>query len=270
MDTRVYWNEKDRLLKLSVPVKASGSRYLGQVAYGVAELPSNGDEAVAQKWVAAVSDDDDKCVTCINDGVYGSDFANGELRMTLLRSSAYSGHPIRDRDIVPQDRFTARIEQGERRFRFWINAGPCTKRLAAVDREALAHNEKPFALSFFPSGAGKHLLAYGSATVSGACSKTTSDSSSASLGEERVVQPGITLSDRTVQIAAVKKAEANNALIVRLFEPTGKPRKTTVTLAFANIKRQVSLGGFEIKTLEIDLESQKVREVNLLESLRLR
>ncbi|NLC55793.1 MAG: alpha-mannosidase, partial [Armatimonadetes bacterium] len=145
VETRVHWNEKDRLLKLVIPTPFAEGAYLGQVAYGTDALPANGDEAVAQKWVACVCRQRDLALTCINDGVYGSDYHQGRLRLTLLRSPAYSGHPIGDRPVVPQDRYTPRIDQGERLFRFWINAGPAAARLAVVDREALAHNEKPFA-----------------------------------------------------------------------------------------------------------------------------
>jgi alpha-mannosidase len=55
VETLVHWNEKDRMLKLSVPTLCSDAKYLGQAAYGVGELPTNGNEAVAQKWTAAVS-----------------------------------------------------------------------------------------------------------------------------------------------------------------------------------------------------------------------
>ena len=56
VQTWVNWNEKDRMLKLSVPYEAcrKDASFRGQVAYGVGELPDNGDEAVAQKWVAVV------------------------------------------------------------------------------------------------------------------------------------------------------------------------------------------------------------------------
>ena len=182
IDVRVHWNEKDRMLKLSVPTTGRESTYLGQVACGVGELPVNGDEAVAQKWVAAVSKASNQAVTVINDGVYGSDFCDGELRLTLLRSPAYSAHPIFERPIVPQDRYIPRQEQGERLYRFWLNAGQVRRRLDAVDREALAHNEKPFALSFNPSGAG------------------------------RKPKTGVTLSDAVVQVMAVKPACKGNDL----------------------------------------------------------
>lgn len=56
-------------------------------------------------------------LTIIDDGIYGSDFYKGEIRLSLLRSPAYSAMQLKDRDIVPQDRFTAKSDQGERIFR---------------------------------------------------------------------------------------------------------------------------------------------------------
>ena len=237
IEVRVHWNEKDRMLKLSIPTAGCNPRYLGQVAYGVQELPANGDEAVAQKWVAVVSDGDDVALTCINDGIYGSDCASGELRLSLVRSPAYAGHPIGNNPIVPQDRYTPRIDQGERLYRFWLNGGPAAERLAAVDREALAHNEKPFALSFFPHGGGTP------------------------------PQPGALLSDDVVQVAAFKQAEDGRGYILRLFEPTGQPRATTVTVPALNLTADVALGAFEIKTLYLDPQARTLRDVDLMEGV---
>jgi alpha-mannosidase len=235
VETRVHWNEKDKLLKLSIPVPQGKARYVGQVAFGRQELPANGDEAVAQQWVAVVDDGADRCLTCINEGSYGSDFSADGLRLTLLRSPAYSGHPIGDRTIVPQDRYTPRIDQGERLFRFWLNAGPAAKRLAVVDREALSHNEKPMALSFFPSGQGAAL------------------------------KPLVTLSDSTVIISAVKQGADGRDLVVRLFEPTGTARSTTLSVGPLGLKAKLKLGAFQIMTLRINTADGTWGEVDLLE-----
>ncbi len=235
IETRVHWNEKDRMLKLSIPVACSNSKYFGQVAYGVGDLPVDGTEAVAQKWVAVVSSADDKAITCINDGVYGSDFSSDGLRLSLLRSSAYSGHPINDRPVVPQDRYMPRIDQGERLYRFWFNVGSAEERLNRVDREALAKNEKPFALSFFPSGLGKMPVQFA------------------------------TVSNESVQVTAIKKAEDGEDLIVRLFETTGKIQSTMVSIPIAEFATEVALSPFEIKTLRINLKEKNVKYVNLLE-----
>ena len=129
VDARVFWNEKSKMLKLSLLPEARNAEYLGQVAYGVESLPTDGKEAVSQKWAAVMSRSENKAVTLISDGGYGSDYSPEGWRPTLLRSPAYSAHPINDRPIVPQDRFLPRIDQGERLFHFWLNAGPVTERL---------------------------------------------------------------------------------------------------------------------------------------------
>jgi alpha-mannosidase len=235
VELRIHWNEKDRMLKLAVPTRFPRAHYIGQTAYGVAELPADGNEAVAQKWVAVVSAKDDVALTVINDGIYGSDFLGGELRLSLLRSAAYSADPVPSGPMVVQDRYVPRIDQGERLFRFWINGGRRPSRLIAVDREALTKNEKPSLLSFFPAGRGK---------------KT---------------QPFVLLSDQAVEVSALKKAEEGSDLIIRLFEPTGKIRTTTLSLPWARAKKAVRLLAFEIKTLAFNRRTGRFRELDLLE-----
>ena len=235
VETRVHWNEKDRMLKLSVPVAGNKHRYLGQTAYGVAQLPDDGTEAVAQKWVGVVDRDKKTMLTCINDGTYGSDFRDGELRLTLLRSPAYSCHPFEKRIIMASDRYTPRSDQGERLFRFWFNGGNTAQRRKHIDREALVKNETPFALSFYPPGAGKK------------------------------PKPLAVLTDDVVQITAIKKAEKGNDIIIRLFEPTGRKRKTVLVLPLLSKKLKIELGAFEIKTLRVKPSTGKITEANLLE-----
>ncbi|MGC9347920.1 MAG: glycoside hydrolase family 38 C-terminal domain-containing protein, partial [Anaerolineae bacterium] len=235
LETRVQWAEKDRLLKLAIPTPMTDGHYVGQVAYGAGDLPSDGAEAVAQKWSAVVGGDD-RALTCIDDGIYGSDFSDGELRLSLLRSPAYAGHPIGERPVVPQDRFTPRIDQGERQYRFWFNGGPKRERLVAIDREALVKNEEPFALSFFPHGGG----------VS--------------------VKAGPLLDDEAVQLTAFKRAEDSQGYILRLYEPTGTPRVTKLTLPALGLSTQVRMEGFEVKTLRVDPAAATFVEVDLTES----
>lgn len=232
---RVHWCEKSKFLKLSVPTAFEDAAYCGQVAYGVQWFPTTGRELAAQKWVAAVSGRADKALTCINAGSYGSDFADGELRLSLLRGPAYSALPINERALVRQDRYSPRIDQGERLFRFWFNVGPRQERLEHVDREALIQNERPFALSFYPSGDGT------------------------------APKPGITLSDDIVQLAAFKKAEDADGYIIRLFEPTGERRTTTLAIPALDVEQEIELDPFEIKTLRLDPDQKTLRDTNLLE-----
>ncbi|MBT3233683.1 MAG: alpha-mannosidase [Calditrichaeota bacterium] len=236
INLKVYWLEKDKMLKLSIPTLLKNSNCRGQVAYGVEEFDREGEELVAQKWVSVVSEDQNQSFTVINDCIHGLDFESGELRLSLLRSPAYSGHPVkRNLHITPQDRFEPRMDQGERNFRFWLNAGTVSDRLARIDREALVRNEPPMNLCCFPSGDGETTV------------------------------PAVVLSDHVVQLNALKIAEKNNWLILRLFEPTGHDRKTSVQIPHLGMEFEVSLGGYEIKTIGIDPTGKTYFELDLLE-----
>lgn len=236
LEIKVFWSEKNRILKLSIPIKLNNPDCYGQVAFGVQKLPVNGDETVSQKWIAVASKKDNIAFTCINDGTYGSDFSKDSLRLTLLRSPVYSGHPDDQTGElkISQDRFIPRIDQGERTFRFWFNAGEYSERLEKIDREAIAHNEKPYILSYFPDGRG------------------------------RKAKPLAVLSDNIIQIVAIKEIERSRYFIVRLFEPTGKKRTTVLSLPFMQKKIRLILAGFEVKTLKINSLTGDCYEVNFL------
>jgi len=235
VEVRVLWAEKDRMLKLALPLALRESRFMGQVAFGADELLSNGDEAVAQKWLAVTSERDGAALSVVNDCVYGSDFCDGELRLSLLRSPAYAADTWEDRLAVAPDRFIARQDQGERLFHFWINGGPLDERLEAVEREALVRNEKPYVLAFSPPGTGKR------------------------------VKAGLLLDGPAVILAAFKKAEDENDIVVRLYEPTGQPRTVGLRLPAFGARKKVRMGPFEVKTLRFIPRSRQWAETDLME-----
>jgi alpha-mannosidase len=235
IECRVYWQEKRRFLKLSVPTALCDAAFLGQAAFGVDNLPVDGAEAVAQKWIGLVSHTQGIAITCINEGSYGSDCVGGEFRLSLLRSPGYSAHPIYDRPVMPQDRFSPHIDQGERLFRFWINAGEARSRLSRVDHEALAHNEKPYALPYFPSGEGTPL------------------------------QPAMTVDGETVQLSAFKRAEDGRGYVIRLYEAGGNDCEAVLTMPMLDIRETVLFRGFEVKTFRLDPASRKLLAVGLME-----
>ena len=232
---RVYWNEKDKMLKLFIPTRLTESRYRGQTAFGIKALAHDGQEVVAQKWTMLESIQEGQAVTLVNDGLYGSSSADGAIYMSLLRGAGYCAHPIGERPILVQDRFLPRMDQGERLYTFRLNAGPIEERLDRIDREALVMNEKPYALSFFPSGEGKLLSSF------------------------------LTLSDEVVQLSAFKKAEEADDYILRLYEPTGTPRKTVVEIPALALKKEVTLVGFEFKTYRLDTKKVLLEEVRGIE-----
>jgi alpha-mannosidase len=235
VEVRVFWAERDTMLKLGLTPKLRAARFLGQVAFGADELPSNGDEAVAQKWLALVSDADGAALTVVNDGVYGSDWNGSELRLSLLRSPAYAADTWEDQLAVARDRFVPRQDTGERAFRFWLAGGPAAERLERVGREALAHNETPYALAYFPPGGRARKLA------------------------------GLVVEGDAVEVPAFKRSEDGRDAVVRLFEPTGRPRRVVVKVPALGARTAVRLGGFEVRTLRLDRRTRTFVETDLLE-----
>jgi len=233
---RVLWNEKDRMLKLSIPSCLADSRCLGQVAYGVESFDRPAEELVAQKWIALVSEDEQHALTLINDRTYGFDVSEGELRPSLLRSAAYAAHPVADDiPILEQDRFIPRMDQGEHLYHFWIQGGPASERLSRIDREAAVKNEPLTSLCCFPPGQGKRSL------------------------------PLVILDETCVSLAAVKMAETTDQIILRLFNPTGDACTAGIQLPFIDMTLEIEFGAFEIKTLAVDPNTKDVIETDLLE-----
>lgn len=235
IEVRIYWQEKDRLLKLSLPTTFHEAWYVGQTIFGVEELPIDGSETASQKWVALISKNQDLALTCINDGIYGSDCLAGEIRLSLLRSPAYAADPVPDRPMIVQDRFTPRHDQGERIFRFWLNAGPIDERLSLIEKEALLHHERPMILPYFPPGKGHK------------------------------VKPLLSLSNATITTPAFKKSEQGDDLIIRIFEPTGKSQETILNLPLFGAKKKVRLKPFELKTLRFSPKKKTFTFCDLLE-----
>jgi alpha-mannosidase len=236
VEARVLWAETDAMLKLAVPTAMPGMGVHGQVAFGVERHAREGEELVGHQWLACVSSDGTRALTTITDATSGFDYAGAELRLSCLRSPAYAGHPVDDiTPIVRQDRIETRVDRGEHVFRFWLNAGPAEARLAVVDREATAHLEPPMALVAFPAGDGAPAV------------------------------PGAVLSDPVIQMPAMKLAEDGRRVIVRLFEPTGVARQSTLALPALAVAAPLSFRPFELKTLAVDLATREVRETDLLE-----
>lgn len=237
IEINLLWTEKDRMLKISFPVNLPSADCLGQVAYGVQEFNRPGEELVAQKWVGLFSRTDDRAFTIANQTTHGFDYSEGVIRLSMLRSPAYAGHPVDDAiPVVRQDRFTPRMDMGEHVFRFRFHAGPVRDRLESAERESRLLNAGSMSLCCFPRKNGK-------------------DSGSA-----------VVLSNPAVRLSALKWSEKGDHLIIRLFETTGNPARSDLAIPMYKLDIMLVFRPFEIKTLAFDPGSSQIAEVTLLES----
>lgn len=241
VDIQVNFQENMKMLKLPVITNLSDSKYIGQVMYGRQELINDGMEVVAQKFTAVVSEAEDKAVTIINNGTYGSDCSDGEVRISLLRTPGYSAgcsdFSKRKPEVMEQERHNVFLDQGKRTFSFWINAGTVKERMENVETEAAIHNETIFALSCFPAGGDKK------------------------------IEPLLGIDNPVIQLTAFKKATCKETYILRLFEPTGKKQTGNVTVL--NTSQRVELQPFEIQTWEYEPLNQTLNRVEVLDELNL-
>lgn len=241
VEIRVFWFEKDRMLKLAIPTTLSQGECRGQVAYGVQRFDRKDEELVAHRWVGLFDEVTDRALTIANKSIYGFDYGDGELRLSLLRSPAYSGHPLDGQNpIVPQDRFTPRIDQGEHLFRFRVDVGSYANRYESIDLESRILNQPPPALCCYPAGRRKKPA------------------------------PLVQLSNPVIRLAALKMAENSNDFVIRLFNPTDRPRETRLSWKEETNHQRLFFKPFEIMTLKSNPDTGEFNVCNLLESEKMK
>lgn len=221
------WMEPDQMVKLSLRSGFGSAACCAQDLFGRKETKPNGEETVGQQWV--MLSNDEKALAVVNTGIYAHDFANDELRITLLHSPAYCAHPVDDRIVLPQDRYLPRVDIGERVFKLMLLAGDAQKLQQTVDVRAQEENEPPFALSFFPSGKQGNMV------------------------------KGLCLSNPSVLLSAVTRKENN--YLIRLFNPTGEEQRTRISIPAMGAEESVLLAPVELRTLL--LKNGHFREVLL-------
>ena len=142
----IHSNTPNKMIKYRLDTAFSGTA-LGSTAFGWQEMYQDGTESVFQKWCGIKGDSQNLLV--VNEGIYGGDFSKNAIKLSLLRTPVYSGHPIDDKDVVPHGRFSDHIDMGDRSFKFRLT------NFENAERKAQVFNESPTLLSFFPSGEGK-------------------------------------------------------------------------------------------------------------------
>lgn len=208
---RVMFDEKDKCLKLKIPFAFRGE-LIGEQAFGAEALRVDSGEDAFHKW--CLYRGEKQCVGIVNKGTYAASFENNTLYLNLLRTPAYTGHPIDEREILQQDRFTERMDAGESEFDFSVFFGETAQDIA-VQAELL--NQPPMALSFFPNGQG-------------------GDAPFMNLGG------GVLLS------ALYREGENS---YMRLFNPSAQAAECKIEIASRRIAETVPFGAYQVKTFLI-------------------
>ena len=233
VETVVYWNENDMVLKMQIPTVLENGSYLGQVMFGHETLCQEGQEVVAQKWNAIT--DGRRALAVFNRGSHGSCERDGVIGLTLLHSAGYSAADGNYERTLRELRHTVRMEQGERLFSFRLQAGKVEQLMDHLDQEGQIYNEQPYAFAFSPSGNGEKKGTF------------------------------ITVDNDAVLISAFKRAESGKGYTIRVFEGAGKDSKAVLRLPWAGLETEIHLHPFEVKTLHFDETTGVIVETDLLD-----
>ena len=213
VDVTLFLGDTNKFVKLKVPYSTPGT-LIGQTAFGTEPLYMDAQENVSQRFIAL--DDGGTCTTVLNNCIYGSHFENNALYLSLCRGVTYCAHPIPGRPILPEDRFTKKIDQGENAYSF---------RLGVFAREELenaaqAFNHKPYVLNVFPTGSA----------------------------HPKTKPFAIELGNDALNLVTLKRADdTKDTYILRLFNNTPDTESTMLTLCGAQLP--LTFGKYEVKTV---------------------
>lgn len=207
-------NDVNIVYKLSFDTVFENGSFIGQAAFGREEMLKQEREVSYQKWCGLFDNKDGFAV--LNNGTYGGSAKEGVLNITLMRTPVYSAHPINDRPITDPDRCYDHIDIGEREFEYRLTAG-----IENIDAKAEIFNQPVYALSFYPSGAGKK--------------KDTA----------------VELSNRDIILSGYKKDNGN--IKVRMFNSADCESRNLLKIGDKSF--ETVFGAFEVKTYLFDGEN---------------
>jgi len=248
---RVVWNEERRRLKLRVPTRFRSAGVLCEVPGGAIRRPSDGEEHVHGRWLVIEGKSGRKAVAIgvASGGQHGFDFLDGELRLSVLRSSAYcheQGFDLGTRTggTCPQAWKFADI--GVHEFRILVTAGGAAAVNAMMPGLADHLAAPPVAFAHLP---------YDSAWAPS-------------------VEPLLDVRPASIRLLACKRSWDGEALIIRLQEAVGRKTVGEMRIALRKADQErgrvpeghipLSFQPFEIKTLRVERNGTG-RPVRLIE-----
>ncbi|MCK5327058.1 MAG: alpha-mannosidase [Candidatus Latescibacteria bacterium] len=191
---RIYlnWRGSHKVLKAAFPIKATESAVTAEIPHGAISRPADGREYPALRWVD-LSDRSDASalgLTVANDGLYAYSAENGVLKPTLLRCPPYA-HDMSHR--LQKNRRYDVTDQGPHEFTLALmpHAGACNREAARALADAL---NRPLAVTREIPHAG-------------------------AFGSKGSLLP---LESDDLEWVAVKKAEAEDRLVVRVLDVSGR------------------------------------------------
>jgi alpha-mannosidase len=235
----IDWHEHEQMLKLEIPTALSTPKIFAKVPGAIIERQTNGEEEPYQDWLAVEGKIDGSVHTLglVNAGTYSYDCMNGLLRTVLIRSAPFARHNPAQ---VPHNDNNAWQDQGRQERRFWLLAAKGSYTALHLDRRA---DELQTPAEYVMGS--RH------------------------SGNESWERSFLEVSPSSVAVLAVKRAEKDDAIVIRLQERAGQVSEAALKSSPWGLDHKVALKPWEIKTLLAKSARGKraeVKEVSLLEN----
>jgi alpha-mannosidase len=224
VNVTLFFNDMNKMVKLAIPVSNAG-KVIGQTAFGTDTLFDDGREMISHRFTAVESGK--KFVAVFDKSRYGGHFEDGTLYLSLVRGTTYCAHPIEDRMLIPDDRYTKKMDQGEHNYFFRLSV--CDE--IELDRKANEFNRKPYAVNVFPLG-----------------EKDKEDNFTVSV------------SNKNISLVAMKKSDKRDGYILRLINNYKDAQETSITVG--DVTQNYAFGKYEVKTFFYD---GQLHELDLME-----
>lgn len=242
VNTRLHLQERRKMVKLVVPFKLTSPNVTCEVPYGIATRVADGSEHAQNRWVrldetldqptgkpkgrkkTVLKPGEARSIVVANDGIYGfAATADGTLGLSIARGAVHTRWG--DQPIEPDEHHTF-IDQGQIDTRFRILIGEPDAVSRGLWPAALELNQplNAFAMFYPPTP---------------------------QVDPEQAALPFLRVEPATVQLGALKKAEDEDALIIRLVESAGKATTAALMLEGMDAPHPVMLAPFEIATLKV-------------------
>lgn len=234
VDLRLYMQARRKMIKLVVPFDLPDVRAICEVPYGTAERPADATEWPYTRWIRLESGE--TSVGIANSGQNGFDVSpDGTLRLSISRGGVH----------IHWD------EQGDgldtRKSYTWMDQGQLDTRFRLIGGADVAAQLVPLALEL--NQPLERIFTYFPPTAPANAPART--------------MPFLSVEPPTVIVGALKKAEREDALVVRLVESIGQATDARVIFE-GDVARKIEFQPFEIKTFLIGKDGTW-RACNLLE-----
>lgn len=229
-DLHIDWNAEHRFSKVGFDLNGKAEFITYEIPYGsIARRRPDSNEAnptertkwevSAQKWIDYPLDDD-YGVGLLNDSKYGFDVKDSLIRMSLVRSADYPNPRLMGLESVRP----SLTDQGVHRVRYALCPHRGDWRSAEIPKRGFEFNYPLFAEVVEGAQTGR-------------------------LPKEKSF---LSVEGKGVLIGAIKKAEDNDGVVIRLYETNGQ-----------NVSAQLTFGMPLIAAWETDFMEDKIRDISI-------